>query len=409
MPNGTPPSERTLPGTDQSASGRNNAVNHSVAISRPSFFRFILLLLVSGLCLGVMVLGFTSLYLSERTAISFGPPAAGLSWLEQSYLSAQLLLQADDLLTPLDPSGEPQPFLVQLGESTESLILRMHEAGLIRNPGGFRAYLQYAGLDKSLQAGQYSLSPAMSAVEIAHTLQDATPSVVAFTILPGWRLEEIAATLPTSGLSIDPNTFILAASEPVGGYSFSGALPEDATLEGFLYPDMYRLPRYMNAARLVRTFLDNFAANLTPVLLQGFEAQGLTVFEAVILASIVEREAIIDEEMPLIASVFLNRLAAGMKLDSDPTVQYALGYNDRQKTWWTNPLSLEDLQIDSPYNTYQYPGLPPGPIANPGPASLRAVAFPAQSKYFYFRSACDNSGTHVFAETYSEHIANACP
>ena len=111
--------------------------------------------------------------------------------------------------------------------------------------------------------------------------------------------------------------------------------------------------------------------------------------------------------MPRIASVFLNRRAIGMKLDSDPTVQYALGFNN--DTWWTNPLSLADLQVDSPYNTYLNPGLPPGPICNPGLAALKAVAFPEQTPYFYFRAACDHSGRHLFAETFEQHKSNACP
>ncbi len=144
-------------------------------------------------------------------------------------------------------------------------------------------------------------------------------------------------------------------------------------------------------------------------LINAFNRQGLSLFEAVTLASIIEREAIIAEESPLIASVFLNRLAIGMRLDADPTVQYALGYNSSQGTWWTNPLSLADLQVDSPYNTYRVTELPPGPISNPGPEALRAVAFPAQTPYYYFRAACDKSQRHVFAETFEEHKGNACP
>lgn len=114
-------------------------------------------------------------------------------------------------------------------------------------------------------------------------------------------------------------------------------------------------------------------------------------------------------EMPLIASVFLNRLNGGIKLDSDPTVQYAIGYNPDSGTWWTNPLTLEDLQSTSPYNTYVYGGLPPGPIANPGLDALRAVAFPAQTPYYYFRATCDGTGKHVFSVTYEEHLGKECP
>jgi UPF0755 protein len=142
---------------------------------------------------------------------------------------------------------------------------------------------------------------------------------------------------------------------------------------------------------------------------EGFQQQGLSLFQAVTLASIVQREAIVEDEMPLIASVFLNRLKAGMKLESDPTVQYALGYQEESGKWWKSPLSLDELKVDSPYNTYLYSNLPPGPIANPGLNALKAVAFPAQTPYYYFRAACDGSGKHTFAETFEEHQLNACP
>jgi UPF0755 protein len=144
-------------------------------------------------------------------------------------------------------------------------------------------------------------------------------------------------------------------------------------------------------------------------MLTGIQKQGLTIFEAVSVASIVERESVLSEEMPLIASVFLNRLAIGMPLEADSTVQYAIGYNQAQETWWTNPLSAGDLQFDSPYNTYLYPGLSPGPIANPDARALRAVAFPAQTPYFFFRAVCDDSGRHDFSETFEEHLNKACP
>jgi len=111
----------------------------------------------------------------------------------------------------------------------------------------------------------------------------------------------------------------------------------------------------------------------------------------------------------MIASVFLNRMAINMKLDSDPTVQYAAGYQEGRGGWWTNPLSLADLQIDSPYNTYIYNGLPPGPISSPSLAAMQAVATPAQSPYYYFRAACDGSGRHNFARTFEEQVQNACP
>jgi UPF0755 protein len=249
----------------------------------------------------------------------------------------------------------------------------------------------------------------MNSVEIAHSLQDATPSKVDFVILPGWRMEEIAAALPTSGLQISPQEFLSGTIKPYGNTESLDNLPPGATLEGFLFPGGYELERDTSLTVLLEHVLGSFEQNLSPELRQGFSQQGLDVFQAVTLASIIQREAVDPAEMPMIASVFYNRLRSGMKLDSDPTVQYALGFNQAQGTWWTNPLSLDDLKTDSPYNTYLYPGLPPGPIANPGPEALRAVAFPDESPYYYFRAACDHSGTHVFSETFEEHVSKACP
>ena len=240
-------------------------------------------------------------------------------------------------------------------------------------------------------------------------MQDATPTVIPYHVLAGWRLEEIAANLPFSGLDIDPQDFLKAASQPPAESSLSQFIPPSTNVEGFLFPGDYQVRRSTSAEDFVLILLQTFDEQVTGELRQGFERQGLSLFQAVTLASIVERETIIDDEMPMIASVFYNRLASSLKLDTDPSVQYAVGYNPTQKTWWTNPLSRADLQIDSPYNTYLYPGLPPGPIANPGLAALHAVAFPAQTPYYYFRAACDNSGRHNFSETYQEHLQNGCP
>jgi UPF0755 protein len=245
-----------------------------------------------------------------------------------------------------------------------------------------------------MQSGDFTLSPAQSALEMAYALMDATPSEVPFAILAGWRLEEIAESLPTSGLRIAPEVFLAEAQR--------------RNLEGYLLPGVYSTPRTATAKTLLDGLSAAFEAALTPELRAGFDNQGLTMNEAVRLASIVERETVVVDEMPLIASVFFNRLAIGMKLETDPTVQYAVGYNEDQSTWWTNPLSVADLKFDSPYNTYLYPGLPPGPICSPSPEALRAVAFPAQTPYYYFRAACDGSGRHNFAETYEEHVGNEC-
>ena len=202
---------------------------------------------------------------------------------------------------------------------------------------------------------------------------------------------------------------MLAASTPELLTPLAPDFPENRSMEGFLYPGSYRVPRQTNIEQLLGILISEFESQLSLDLLDGFQRQGLNLHQAVTLASIVEREAIVAEEMPIIASVFLNRLAIGMPLEADSTVQYAVGFNPDQNTWWTNPLSMNDLQFDSPYNSYIYAGLPPGPIANPGSRAMRAVAFPAQSPYYYFRATCDDSGKHTFSETFEEHLNKACP
>ena len=284
----------------------------------------------------------------------------------------------------------------------------MQTEGFIRNAGAFRIYLVYSGLDTTLQAGAFQLSPAWNAVEIARKMQDATPGQVSFRILAGWRLEEIAAALPVNGVDIDPQVFIRAARNPVD-LSLPVEWQPGTSLEGYLYPDVYTFKRTASVPELLYAFISRFFEQVPPDIFAGFERQGLTRDEGVILASIVEREAVVVDEMPMIASVFLNRLAINQKLDSDPTVQYALGYQTGTGGWWKNPLSLNDLQIDSSYNTYMYRGLPPGPISNPSLEALQAVAMPAQTPYYYFRAACDNSGRHNFARTFEEQLSNACP
>jgi UPF0755 protein len=153
--------------------------------------------------------------------------------------------------------------------------------------------------------------------------------------------------------------------------------------------------------------IENLESRITPEMMAGFQVQGLDLHQAITLAAIVEREAVVADERELIVSVFLNRLSMGMKLEADPTVQYALGVQS-DGSWWKAPLTLVDLEVNSPFNTYVIEGLPVGPICNPGLDSLRAVAFPATSNYLYFRAMCDGSGRHSFAQTFVEHQLNAC-
>ncbi len=366
--------------------------------------RFIPLFLIAFILFCIVTVVFI---IPAQAAHTYGPPSQRLSFLEVIQYSVKLMWDDGLLTEPFDPNGSGQSFTVGQGESVASIAERLQQKGYISDAGMFRDYLIYTGLDTSVQAGTYAdLSPAMSIVDIAHKMQNASPSQVTFAVLPGWRMEEIAASLPTSGLNITPDAFLAAAKNVPSGFGFlSGA----ASTEGFLYPDSYILPRGTTANQLVEILVRNFDLHLTNDLRDGFSRQGLTIYQAVTLASIVQRETVHDEEAPMIASVYLNRIKINMKLDADPTVQYALGYDSVNQTWWTNPLSLDELKINSPYNTYVNNGLPPTPISNPGLVALRAVAFPAQSSYYYFSAQCDDSGYHNFAKTFQEQLQNLCP
>ncbi|MHA1289933.1 MAG: endolytic transglycosylase MltG [Candidatus Thorarchaeota archaeon] len=377
--------------------------------NRSWFSKFISCSIIFLTCGAIFVLTIWFIDPTQRTEQVLGPADESLSKLDKTMLAIKLLYHQQSINQPVAETAPNQGFSIELGDDIYSITNKLEQQGLISDANIFRDYLLFRGFDRTIQAGMYDLNAGMTARDIASALQDATPDHVKLSILPGWRLEEIAQSLPTSGLEISPEEFLSVTSQKPVGYSFSSSLPEDATMEGLMPPGIYELPRNIPVDQLLHQLLSIFESRLTTELLQGFNRQMLSPFQALNIASIVEKEAINDTEMPLIASVYINRHSAGIKLEADPTVQYALGHDEYQNTWWKSPLSLIDLQIDSPYNTYLNPGLPPGPISNPSQKALRAVAFPEKSPYFYFRAACDESGNHVFAETFEEHQANACP
>lgn len=346
------------------------------------------------------------IFVPYHVAQTYGPPGENLRGFQRFQYAVLMLWHGESLTHPRDSRAGELPFKVNPGEGAAAVAVRLEREGFIGDAEAFTAYLVYAGLDRGIQAGEFTLSPALAPVQIAQKLQDATPTQIKFVVLPGWRLEEVAAALPTSGFNITPDAFLREARRPARRFDF---LPDGATAEGFLLPGAYTLPRGLDARGLLETLMNNFALALSPEMRAAFERQGLSVYQAVVLASIVQREAMQAEEQPIIASVFLNRLAAGMRLETDPTVQYAIGLNPATGSWWKSPLALVDLQIDSPYNTYKINGLPPGPIASPALSALQAVAYPAQTPYYFFRARCDGSGLHLFAETFEGHLQNACP
>lgn len=340
--------------------------------------------------------------------------SSGLNPVERAALRAYLVANEALLEQPARPGADPAIFTVEPGQSASQVADRLLAEGLVTNATLLKNYLRYFGLDVRIEAGSYELSAGMTIPEIAYALSEARPPEVTVRATEGWRREQLAEwidqqpDLPFSGtefLAVTSNPALLPPDS-----ALARETAPSAPLEGFLFPDTYRLAIDATAGDLVRRMLDTFEERVTPQMRADASARGLTLYEAVTLASIVEREAIVPDERPVIASVFLNRLAVGMKLEADPTVQYAMGYQPDTGQWWNLNLTQADYHnVDSPYNTYIYPGIPPGPIASPGLDSIRAVIYPAETPYLFFRSACDHTGRHNFAVTFEEHIANACP
>ncbi len=302
-------------------------------------------------------------------------------------------------------------FEVQPGESTADIARHLAEAGLIRSAGLFQLWARFRQMDGRLEAGRYRLRSDMTMNEILERLVLPPESnEKSFTVIEGLRLEEVAESLEAQGI-VSAHDFLSALQEPYE-FDFLAGRPEGASLEGYLFPDTYRVSYNVTATQVVKVMLENFGRKVTPEMRAQAQARGMTLHEVLTLASIVEREAVLDRERPIIASVYLNRLQHGMLLQADPTVQYGLGYDAGSGRWWPDlddfaRLGVSSLaEIDHPYNTYRYPGLPPGPICNPGLASIRAVLEPAETDYFFFVAKNDGTNEHAFARTLEEHNAN---
>jgi len=359
------------------------------------------------ICVAVWVVGAAAFGLPTVPA-SVGEPDPSLSQLQETALGLYLLLNQNALDAPAGSPGTTVDLTVVEGDTASSVIQRLSQAGIVEQPNVLRFYLRYRGLDRGIDAGIYNLRGEMTIREIANALQSSQPVQNTITIPEGWRRDEIAQLLSDLNLGFGEAEFLIETMTPPQNIIHAYDIPASSTLEGFLFPDTYLIDPDSSAQDFVFIMLANFEKRLTPEIRQGFTNQGLTTFEGVTLASIVEREAVLPEERTRISAVFHNRLKLDMPLEADPTVQFALGAQ-ADGIWWKRSLTYDDLEIDSPYNTYRYAGLPLGPIANPGLDSLSAVAFPDQTNELYFRTLCDGSGGHAFAVSFEEHLNNACP
>jgi UPF0755 protein len=359
----------------------------------------IFLLIVTGL----VILWVGIPILAER---AFGIPAPFLTQFQMRKYGGRILLSLGELTIPAKTNLGSGSFEISEGSTISQIAMNLESAGYIKDAASFRDYLIYKGYDSTIRAGQYSFSSSISAVEIAELIRSDNP-IVPFYLYPGWRAEEVAKALEISGIQTSQDEFMRIANNP-GEYGITVGSNSPISLEGYLYPGEYEIPRDATVVGVVNTFILRFAGEAMPAINSRKEDLGLTVDEIVTLASIIQRETLIESEMPRMASVFFNRLNQGMRLETDPTVQYSIGYDPVSGSWWKTPLSYTDLAIQSNFNTYHIYGLPPHAISNPSMAAINAVLFPESTNYYYFQAKCDDSGEHVFAETYEEHLSNNC-
>ena len=334
----------------------------------------------------------------------------GLNPGEALVLRAYLLQNNDELNTPLGTDPALERFVVEENDSANAIGIRLVTNGIISNGSLFARYVRYEGLDTQLRAGTFFVSDSMTIPQIAIELTNPLPTTVRLVVIEGWRMEQIAAVIdaqPLLDFTGDDFLAIVGQGAPIPiEFQTQNNIPPGSSLEGFLFPATYEVPLTSTAVELRDQMLDAFNRNITQTMIRDAVAGGSTIFDVVTVAAIVEREAVLPIERPTIASVYLNRLAIGQKLDADPTTQYGIG-NTRDGNWWT-PLTVADYQLNHPYNTYVNTGLPPGPIANPSVSSIRAVIYPANTPYFYFQADCSGNGSHVFAVSYEEHLGNLC-
>jgi UPF0755 protein len=293
-------------------------------------------------------------------------------------------------------SGTEQFVDIPPGSSTKTIGDRLIAGGVVRDPWTFRLSLLMSGRARALKAGEYRFDHPMTPLDVIDKIARGDVYVIAVTFPEGLAMSEMAAIAEMHGVG-SAAAFTAAANETT---EIRALDPTALNLEGYLFPETYRVNRRTDPAKLVHLMVERFGHVLTPELRRATEARGLSIHQFVTLASLVEKETARPEERPVVAAVYLNRFRIGMALQCDPTVIYAL---QRAGKYHGN-LRRDDLAFDSPYNTYRYPGLPPGPIASPGKASLEATASPASVDYLYFVSR--NDGSHAFAASLAEHNRN---
>lgn len=307
-------------------------------------------------------------------------------------------------LQPVEAADEDVLVTIPKGAASQKIGEVLYDNGLIRDATIFRYYVKYKNIGTKLQAGDYIMRKGMTIDEILAKMVagDVFIETFTFTIPEGLAIPQIADFLAKGGI-VDKDAFLKEVNEGEFDFDFVRDIPDNDErkyrLEGYLFPETYEMKKGATEHDIIARMLRQFDLVVTKSWRDELASREMTIDEAVTLASIVEREAVIAEERPMIAGVFYNRIEDGWLLQSCATVQYVLG---KQR----DVITFEDLEVQDPYNTYLHEGLPPGAISNPGRASLEAVVFPDANDYYFFVTKKDGSGSHHFSKTYAEHLKN---
>lgn len=309
-----------------------------------------------------------------------------------------------DISTPVDRSGADAGFVIEKGDGVKAIGAKLKAAGFIRSRFMFETYVWLLENESKFQAGVYALSPKLSAEEIVRVFVKgkAVNREREIKLIEGWTNREIGFYLEKEKIMAAKDFSALAGPESAksfqGKFSFLSDKPAGAGLEGYLFPDTYRIFKDAGGEDVVARLLGNFDRKLEAGMRAEIGRQGKSIFEIVTMASIIEKEVRKTEDMKIVSGIFWNRIRNGQPLQSCATLAYILGVNKPQYT-------LEDTKTESPYNTYKYPGLTPGPIANPGLNAIEAAIYPAATDYNYFLSD-PKTGATVFSRAYDEHVRN---
>jgi UPF0755 protein len=293
----------------------------------------------------------------------------------------------------------PVEFAVEKGTGVKEIAAGLQKAGIIRSAFWFKIYVLCKKLGSSLQAGDYAIGQNLNIPQLVDMLTGGKiiPNEAQITFPEGFTVKQIKARLVEAGVVVADSLDDEKIDAFQIQYKFLSSISPQAGLEGFLFPDTYRFRKDIKKEEIVKRFLDNFDHKLTPAWREEISRQGKTIYQIITLASIVQQESLNEQEMPMIAGIFYNRLNKGMLLQSDATVNYATGKKERQP-------SVEDIKIQSPYNTYLYAGLPPTPICNSGIEAIKAAIYPQTSDYFYFLHPLNSQA--VYSKTLEEHNRN---